>query len=276
MLGFANYAELSLSTKMAQTPAQVIGFLRDLAQRARPFALRDRAELEAFARKELGMAELDAWDLAYVAEKLRVARYAFSDQEVKQYFPEQKVLAGLFQVAHTLFDVDVRLASAPVWHPDVRYYEILRAGSVIGSFYLDLYAREGKRSGAWMDDARGRRLKDGSVQTPVAYLTCNFSGPVDGKPALFTHDEVTTLFHDSLGYKPPVFLCVLCVTPFGSHRYGFASRTRICASASHRQCLRLDKDSRSRCGAENLIDAQRGSQPYQGERPRSRCYGSDC
>jgi len=196
LLGFANYAELSLSTKMAQTPAQVIGFLRDLAQRARPFALRDRAELEAFARKELGMAELDAWDLAYVAEKLRVARYAFSDQEVKQYFPEQKVLAGLFQVAHTLFDVDVRLASAPVWHPDVRYYEILRAGSVIGSFYLDLYAREGKRSGAWMDDARGRRLKDGSVQTPVAYLTCNFSGPVDGKPALFTHDEVTTLFHE--------------------------------------------------------------------------------
>lgn len=196
LLGFANYAELSLSTKMAQDPAQVIGFLRDLAQRARPFALRDRAELEAFARDELGMPQLEAWDLAYVAEKLRVARYAFSDQEVKQYFPEHKVQAGLFKVVKTLFGVDVRQAEAPVWHADVRYYEILRAGEVIGSFYFDLYAREGKRSGAWMDDARGRRLKQGKVQTPVAYLTCNFSGPLEGKPALFTHDEVTTLFHE--------------------------------------------------------------------------------
>lgn len=196
LLGFANYAELSLSTKMAQDPAQVIGFLRDLARRARPFALRDRAELEAFARDELGMPQLEAWDLAYVAEKLRVARYAFSDQEVKQYFPEHKVQAGLFKVVKTLFGVDVRQAEAPVWHADVRYYEILRAGEVIGSFYFDLYAREGKRSGAWMDDARGRRLKQGRVQTPVAYLTCNFSGPLEGKPALFTHDEVTTLFHE--------------------------------------------------------------------------------
>jgi oligopeptidase A len=196
LLGFANYAELSLSTKMAQYPAQVISFLRDLAERARPFALRDRAQLEAFAHDELGMAELAAWDLAYVAEKLRVARYAFSDQEVKQYFPEPKVLAGLFKVVHTLFAVEVRQAQAPVWHSDVRYYEILRAGEVIGSFYFDLYAREGKRSGAWMDDARGRRLRQGRVQTPVAYLTCNFSAPLNGTPALFTHDEVTTLFHE--------------------------------------------------------------------------------
>ncbi|TDR76653.1 M3 family metallopeptidase [Paludibacterium purpuratum] len=196
LLGFANYAELSLYTKMAENPAQVIGFLRDLATRARPFALRDRAELETFARDELGMSTLEAWDLAYVSEKLRVARYAFSDQEVKQYFPEHKVLSGLFQVVHTLFGVEVRPATGEVWHSDVRYFEILRAGKTIGSFYFDLYAREGKRSGAWMDDARGRRVKQGEVQTPVAYLTCNFSGPLDNKPALFTHDEVTTLFHE--------------------------------------------------------------------------------
>lgn len=196
MLGFANYAELSLSTKMAHDPAQVIAFLRDLAQRARPFALKDRAELEAFAREQLGMEHLEAWDLSYVSEKLRVARYAFSDQEVKQYFPEAKVIAGLFEVVHTLFGVEVRAAEAPVWHPDVGYFEILRDGSVIGSFYFDLHARAGKRSGAWMDDARGRRRKPDQLQTPVAYLTCNFSGPVEGRPALFTHDEVTTLFHE--------------------------------------------------------------------------------
>ena len=196
LLGFANYAELSLSTKMANDPAQVITFLRDLARRARPFALQDRAELEAFARDELGLPTLESWDLSYVGEKLRVARYAFSDQEVKQYFPEHKVLAGLFAVVRTLYGIEVRRAEAPVWHADASYYEILRDGEVIGSFYFDLYAREGKRSGAWMDDARGRRVKHGVLQTPVAYLTCNFSGPVDGKPALFTHDEVTTLFHE--------------------------------------------------------------------------------
>lgn len=196
LLGFANYAELSLFTKMAESPAQVIAFLRDLGHRARPFALRDRAELEQYARDALGLETLEAWDLSYVSEKLRVARYAFSDQEVKQYFPEPRVLAGLFDVVHTLFGVEVRAAQAEVWQPDVRYYEILRDGTVIGSFYFDLYAREGKRSGAWMDDARGRRLRAGVLQTPIAYLTCNFSGPLDGKPALFTHDEVTTLFHE--------------------------------------------------------------------------------
>ncbi|WP_215778577.1 M3 family metallopeptidase [Paludibacterium sp. B53371] len=196
LLGFANYAELSLYTKMAESPAQVIAFLRDLASRARPFALRDRAELEAFAREELGMDHLEAWDLAYVSEKLRVARYAFSDQEVKQYFPEPKVLSGLFRVVNTLFGIEVRQASAEVWHPEVRYYEILRQGRVIGSFYFDLYAREGKRPGAWMDDARARCVKAGVVQTPVAFLTCNFSSPIGDKPALFTHDEVITLFHE--------------------------------------------------------------------------------
>jgi len=196
MLGFPHFAALSLSTKMAESADQVIGFLRDLASRARPFALRDRAELEVFARETLGLDSLEAWDLGFTAEKLRVARYAFSDQEVKQYFTEPKVLAGLFDVVNTLFGVEVRAANAPVWHADVRYFEILHQGQPVGSFYFDLYAREGKRSGAWMDDARGRKVRDGVVQTPVAYLTCNFSAPVDGKPALLTHDDVTTLFHE--------------------------------------------------------------------------------
>ena len=196
LLGFANFAELSLFTKMAESPEQVIAFLRDLAARAKPFAVKDRQELEAFAAAELGLAKLEAWDLAYAAEKLRVARYAFSEQEVKQYFPESKVLPGLFGVVSTLFGVEVRLSSAPVWHPDVRFFDIHKDGQLIGSFYFDLYARDGKRSGAWMDDARGRRSKSGQVQTPIAYLTCNFTRPVGDKPALFTHDEVITLFHE--------------------------------------------------------------------------------
>ncbi|WP_114152133.1 M3 family metallopeptidase [Chromobacterium haemolyticum] len=196
LLGFANFAELSLFTKMAESPEQVIAFLRDLAARAKPFAVKDRQELEAFAAAELGLAKLEAWDLAYAAEKLRVARYAFSEQEVKQYFPESKVLPGLFGVVSTLFGVEVRPSSAPVWHPDVRFFDIHKDGQLIGSFYFDLYARDGKRSGAWMDDARGRRSKSGQVQTPIAYLTCNFTRPVGGKPALFTHDEVITLFHE--------------------------------------------------------------------------------
>lgn len=196
LLGFANFAELSLYTKMAESPQQVIAFLRDLAARAKPFAAQDRAELEAFARGELGLDELQAWDIAYAAEKLRVARYAFSEQEVKQYFPESKVLPGLFGVVNTLYGVDVRDSSAPVWHEDVRFYDILKDGQLVGSFYFDLYSREGKRPGAWMDDARGRRRKGETVQTPIAYLTCNFTRPVGDKPALFTHDEVITLFHE--------------------------------------------------------------------------------
>ncbi|PXX49586.1 MULTISPECIES: M3 family metallopeptidase [Aquitalea] len=196
LLGFANYAELSLFTKMAESPAQVIAFLRDLAARAKPFAAKDRAELEAFASKELGLSDLQAWDIAYAAEKLRVARYAFSEQEVKQYFPESKVLPGLFGVVNTLYGVQVRESSAPVWHDDVRFYDILKDDQLVGSFYFDLYSREGKRPGAWMDDARGRRKKGDTMQTPVAYLTCNFTRPVGDKPALFTHDEVITLFHE--------------------------------------------------------------------------------
>ncbi|PTU66684.1 oligopeptidase A [Chromobacterium sp. Panama] len=196
LLGFANFAELSLFTKMAESPEQVIAFLRDLAARAKPFAVKDRQELEAFAAAELGLAKLEAWDLAYAAEKLRVARYAFSEQEVKQYFPESKVLPGLFGVVSTLFGIEVRPSSAPVWHQDVRFFDIHKDGQLVGSFYFDLYARDGKRSGAWMDDARGRRRKSGQVQTPIAYLTCNFTRPVGDKPALFTHDEVITLFHE--------------------------------------------------------------------------------
>ncbi|MCG9065655.1 M3 family metallopeptidase [Laribacter hongkongensis] len=196
MLGFANYAELSLAPKMADTPAEVTTFLRDLAVRARPFAEKDRAELEAFAKAELGMSELAAWDLAFVSEKLRVARYAFSEQDVKPYFPEPRVLAGLFGVVKTLYGIDVVETSAETWHPDVRFFEIRQDGSKLGEFYLDLYARAQKRGGAWMDDARGRRSRAGDTVTPVAYLTCNFSAPVGGKPALFSHDEVTTLFHE--------------------------------------------------------------------------------
>ncbi|WP_199153851.1 M3 family metallopeptidase [Chromobacterium sp. ASV23] len=196
LLGFANFAELSLFTKMAESPEQVIAFLRDLAAKAKPFAAKDREELEAFAKAELGIAELQAWDLAYAAEKLRVARYAFSEQEVKQYFPEGKVIQGLFGVVGKLFGVEVRESRAPVWHADVRFYDIVKDGELLGSFYFDLYARDGKRSGAWMDDARGRRKNGGALQTPVAYLTCNFTRPVGDKPALFTHDEVITLFHE--------------------------------------------------------------------------------
>lgn len=195
LLGFPDYASLSLATKMAESPTQVTDFLRDLARRARPYASHDVEELKSYAL-ELGLDSLEAWDVAYVSEKLRQARYDFSDQEVKQYFPEHKVLDGLFGVVNTLYGIQISQSKAPVWHPDVRYYQLHDNGQIIGGFYLDLYAREGKRGGAWMDDARGRRLVNGKVQTPIAYLTCNFTRPVGDKPALFTHDEVITLFHE--------------------------------------------------------------------------------
>jgi oligopeptidase A len=197
LLGYANFADLSLVPKMARTPAEVLEFLRDLARRAHPFARREYAELTAFARDALGIDDCAAWDIAYVAEKLKAARYAYSEQDVKQYFPEDRVLAGLFHVVETIYGVDIRPGSAPTWHPTVRFFEIRgAAGSLIGQFYLDLYAREGKQSGAWMDDAINRRYAHDRLQHPVAYLTCNFSGPVDGRPAYFTHGEVTTLFHE--------------------------------------------------------------------------------
>jgi oligopeptidase A len=201
LLDYRNFAEVSLVPKMAQSPEHVIEFLEDLARRARPYAEKDLAELRAFAKEQLGIEQLEAWDLAYASEKLREQRYAFSAQEVKEYFPEPKVIDGLFRLVQTLFNVAISPDTAPTWHPDVRFFRIERDGKLVGQFYLDLYARSGKGGGAWMDDARGRRLETGgTLQTPVAYLTCNFTPPatVDGQlqPSLFTHDEVTTLFHE--------------------------------------------------------------------------------
>ena len=197
LLGYRNYAEVSLVPKMAESPAQVLAFLEDLARRARPFAENDMAELREFARRELRLDPLEAWDLAYASEKLRVSRYAFSEQQVKQYFPEDVAVQGLFRVAETLYGVRIYPAEAPKWHPDVRFYEIRdAAGQRVGQFYMDLYARDTKRGGAWMDDAITRRRKGATVQTPVAYLTCNFSAPVGRRAATFTHDEVLTLFHE--------------------------------------------------------------------------------
>ncbi|WP_308419542.1 M3 family metallopeptidase [Chitinimonas koreensis] len=198
LLGFANYAEYSVATKMADTPDEVLGFLRDLARRARIHARQDRDELEAFAARELGLDTLESWDLGYVSEKLKEARYSFSEQEVKQYFTEPRVLAGLFDVIHALYGLRAEPDQAPVWHEDVRFYRLVDGeGRLVGQFYLDLYAREGKRGGAWMDDCRNRReLADGRVQTPITYLTCNFGRGHGGKPATFSHDEVITLFHE--------------------------------------------------------------------------------
>ncbi len=201
LLDFNNFAELSLATKMAESPAQVVEFLQTLVSRAKPYAEQDRRELEAYANK-LGINDMQAWDVAYVSEKLREDKYAFSDLEVKQYFPEDKVLAGLFKVVETIFGVFVKKSNAPTWHKDAHFYEITRQDgtganqTVVAQFYLDLYARNNKRGGAWMDEAITRRIVDNKLTTPVAYLTCNFSTPVGGKPALFTHDEVITMFHE--------------------------------------------------------------------------------
>ena len=197
LLGFASFAELSLQPKMAESAQQVLDFLEQLAQRARPYAQRDLAELQEFAAAQLGLQTLQPWDVAYASEKLRVSRYAFSDQEVKQYFPEQQVLEGMFRVVETLYGLHIVADEAPTWHEDVRFFSIRnRDGTLVGQFYLDLYARPSKRGGAWMDDAITRRRKGAGLQTPVAYLNCNFSAPLSGKPALFTHDEVITLFHE--------------------------------------------------------------------------------
>jgi oligopeptidase A len=197
LLGFENYAQYSLEPKMAQTPAEVLAFLRDLGRRAKPYAERDLAELQAFAASELRIEDLQAWDVAYASERLRIARYSFSDQEVKQYFCEDQVLSGLFGLVKQLYGLEVRPEQASLWHADVRFYSLVDAnGERVGQFYLDLYARSGKRGGAWMDDAISRRRTAAGIQAPVAYLTCNFSAPVGGKPALLTHDEVSTLFHE--------------------------------------------------------------------------------
>ena len=197
LLGFANFSELSLATKMADTSQQVRDFLGDLARCARPFAEKDLAELREFAFIKFNITDLQAWDIGYVSEHLRQQRYDFSEQEVKQYFPEDSVLSGMFKLAENLYDLTIRAASSPTWHETVRFYDILDAnGRLAGQFYLDLYARSSKRGGAWMDSAITRRRVAAGIQTPVAYLNCNFAAPVGGRCAQFTHDEVITLFHE--------------------------------------------------------------------------------
>lgn len=196
LLGFANYAEASLATKMADTPKEVIAFLRDLASRAKPYAQKDMTALRAFAKETLGIDDLKPWDQAYASEKLRQARYSYSDQEVKQYFTEPTVFAGLFHLAETLYGIKIRQGTASTWHPDVKFFEVFRDNQLVAAFYADLYAREGKRSGAWMDSDRTRCYVNGELQTPVAYLVCNFAPGIDGRPATMTHDDVTTLFHE--------------------------------------------------------------------------------
>ncbi len=197
LLGYRDYAQVSLVPKMAEHPEEVLAFLRDLARRARPFAERDFAELTAFARDELGLVDFEPWDLAFATERLKAKRYAFSEQEVRQYFPEDQVLAGLFRVVETIYGVRIADSRAAVWHPSVRFFEIRDAhDALIGQFYFDLHAREGKQGGAWMDDAINRRRVGSTIQHPVAYLTCNLSPPIDGRPATFTHDEVITIFHE--------------------------------------------------------------------------------
>ena len=206
LLGYANFGEVSVVPKMAQSPAEVIGFLRDLAGRARPYAEKDIADLRTFAAEHLGLADPQAWDWPYVSEKLKEARYAFSEQELKKYFTAPKVLAGLFKIIETLFEVSIRRDTAAVWHPAVEFYRIERTHpegahkgvQLVGQFYLDQPARTGKRGGAWMDDVRTRWLRPdtGVLQTPVAHLVCNFASGVHGAPPLLTHDDVITLFHE--------------------------------------------------------------------------------
>ena len=198
LLGYPSFAQVSLVPKMADSPEQVLAFLRDLAAKARPFAEQDVKDLRDFARDHLQLPDPQPWDWSYISEKLKEARYAFSEQEVKQYFPAPRVLAGLFKIVETLFEVQIKRDQAPVWHPAVEFYRLERQGQLIGQFYLDPSARNGKRGGAWMDDVRGRwqRPDNGALQTPVAHLVCNFAEGVGGKPPLLTHDDVITLFHE--------------------------------------------------------------------------------
>ncbi|MFD4839046.1 M3 family metallopeptidase [Achromobacter sp. NPDC058515] len=198
LLGLGTFAALRLQTRMARDAKEVTTFLRDLAARAKPYAQRDLAELKDYATGELGLDSLQPWDVAYASERLRESRYAYSEDEVKQYFTEPRVLAGLFDVIQTLFDV--RLSETPVssWHGDVRGVRVESPkGELIGHLYLDLYARSGKQNGAWVDSERTRRVVAGHVQTPIAYLTCNFSRPNGDRAAVLTHDDVITLFHET-------------------------------------------------------------------------------
>jgi len=198
LLGFANYAELSLATKMAKSTTAVVNFLEDLAQRSSALAETEYAELKAFAASDLGIADLQAWDVPYASEKLRQARYALSQEELRPYFPAHKVIDGLFAVVEKLFDVQFVVdRTVATWHADVQVFNLQRAGQVIARCYLDLYARSGKRGGAWMDNCRSRRRqRNGELQLPVAFLICNFTPPSATEPSLLTHAEVTTLFHE--------------------------------------------------------------------------------
>jgi oligopeptidase A len=196
LLGFKNFTEMSLVTKMAKSSEEVISFLMDLANKAKPFALKDMDELKSFS-KTLNIEKLEAWDVAYVSEKLRQAKYSFSENEVKQYFPEHRVLKGLFKVVETIFKLKIIKSDAPTWHKDVSFYSIKNEDDeLIGQFYFDLYARNHKRGGAWMDEAISRYKNSLESSHPVAFLTCNFSSPSENKPALFSHDDVITLFHE--------------------------------------------------------------------------------
>ena len=204
LLGYNNFAEVSVVPKMAESPAEVIAFLKDLARRAKPYGEQDIADMRAFAAEHMGLADPQPWDWTFIGEKFKEARYAFSEHEVKQYLPAPKVLAGLFKIVETLFDVQIRRDQAPVWHPSVEFYRIERARAdghaptLVGQFYLDPSARAGKRGGAWMDDVRARWLRPdtGRLQTPVAQLVCNFGEGINGKPPMLTHDDVITLFHE--------------------------------------------------------------------------------
>jgi len=199
LLGFNNYAERSLATKMAESPEQVLSFLHDLAKRSRPEAEKELAELTEFARDEHGLEKLEPWDIGYYSEKLRQHKYAISQEDLKPYFPENRVIPGMFEVVKRLYGINIKeVDGVEVWHKDVRFYEIRdEQDELRGQFYLDLYTRPKKRGGAWMDDCRGRmHYSDGTLQYPVAYLTCNLTPPVGDAPALFTHDEVITLFHE--------------------------------------------------------------------------------
>ncbi|MFT3929084.1 MAG: oligopeptidase A [Spongiibacteraceae bacterium] len=198
LLGFANYAEYSLATKMAESTTEVVEFLEDLAQRSRAMAANEYRELQEFAARELAIVDLQVWDVPYASEKLRLARYALSQEELRPYFPAAKVIDGLFAIVEKLFGVRfVEDKSIATWHDDVHVFNLQRDGKLIARCYLDLYARSGKRGGAWMDNCRSRRTRaDGSLQLPVAYLVCNFTPPTESLPSLLTHSEVTTLFHE--------------------------------------------------------------------------------
>ena len=198
LLGFKHFAELRLQTRMADSDQEVIDFLRQLAQRAKPYAERDLVELKAFASQELGLKDLQPWDIAFASECLRESRYAYSEDEVKQYFTEPRVLSGLFDVVQTLFNVTLKACAIKGWHADVRAASVHNAkGETLGYLLLDLYARPAKQGGAWVDSERNRRKHLKGVQTPVIYLTCNFARPQGDRPALLTHDDVITLFHES-------------------------------------------------------------------------------